>query len=81
MQPEKQPLQGTVSICLGWASDGTPAIIFTFPPSAFIEVEGGDPRPGIVMTPAQAREYAYAMLLQAEQLASRSVVLPPRPPR
>ena len=67
-----------VTVQLGYDTEGNPAIVFALPASTFIETPGGDPRPGIAMSPALARELAYAFLLQAEQLTNRSCPLPPR---
>jgi len=68
-----------VSVGLGWGNDGNPGIVFTLPASTIIEAVDGEPRPGIVMSPALARELAYVFLIHAEQLINGSVALPPRP--
>lgn len=57
-----------VQVALGWANDGTPGIVFVIPASTFIETLDGEPRPGIVMSSALARELAYVFLLHAQQL-------------
>ena len=68
-----------VSVSLGWDNEGKPAVIFAIPAHIFIETPGGDPKPGIAMQPALARELGYALLLVAEQLVNHSCPLPPRP--
>jgi hypothetical protein len=57
-----------VSISLGWGNDGIPGIVFMIPARTFIETADGEPRPGIVIRSALARELAYALLLHAQQL-------------
>lgn len=57
-----------IQVALGWANDGTPGIVFVISARSFIETLDGEPRPGIVMSSALARELAYAFLLHAQQL-------------
>ena len=65
------------AVSFGQTKDGTPGIAFMIAPASFIETTD-DPVPGILLTPAQAREAAYVLLLHAEQMAS-GVSLPRGP--
>jgi hypothetical protein len=66
-----------VQISLGWGSDGKPGVVLILPASTFVEMPDGEPRPGVVVPSAVAREFAWALLLSAEQLANGT---PPAPP-
>jgi len=77
MEPTSQRTN-IYTIGFGKRTDGTPGIAFMMSPACFIET-ADDPVPGVMFTPAQAREVAYALLLYAEQMASGLVPLPARP--
>ena len=66
------------SVSFGHFKEGNPGIALMIAPDSLIETTD-DPIPGVMMTPAQAREAAYVLLLHAEQLAGGLVPLPPRP--
>ena len=66
----------TISLGFGWGTDGTPGITLAIP-DMFLTGHGDKPVPGVVMSPAMAREYGLALMLMAEQLSNGSVVLPP----
>ena len=63
------------SVSFGNFKEGNPGIALMIAPSSFIETTD-DPIPGVMLTPAQAREAAYVLLLHAEQLASGLVSVP-----
>lgn len=56
-------------VAFGHNKEGNQGIAFMIPPASFIETTD-DPVPGVLLTPAQAREAAYVLLLFAEQMAS-----------
>lgn len=66
-----------VSIALGWASDGTPGVVLILPANTTVGCPDGERRPGVVVPSTVAREFAWALLLHAEQLANG---LQPAPP-
>ena len=57
-----------IQISLGWGNDRAPGVVFMIPASTFIEMPDGEPRPGIVLSSAGAKEIAFALLLNAQQL-------------
>ncbi len=65
------------AVSFGHTKDGAPRIAFMISPASFIETTD-DPVPGILLTPAQAREAAYVLLLHAEQIAG-GIALPRGP--
>jgi hypothetical protein len=65
-----------VQISLGWASDGTPGVVLILPAGITIGTPDGE-LPGVAISSALAREFAWALLLHAEQLANG---LRPEPP-
>lgn len=67
-----------LAVAFGWGKDGTTGIAVMISPASFVETTD-DPVPGVVLTPAQAREAAYLLLLHAEKVAAGLVSLPPRP--
>jgi hypothetical protein len=71
-------MEAIYAISFGYAKDVPQGIALMIAPSSFVETKD-DPVPGVVLTPPQARELAYALLCHAEQLASGLVTLPPRP--
>lgn len=68
----------TFQVTFGASKEGNPGIAFIINPASFIETKE-DPFPGVLLTPAQAREAAYALLLFAEQLSSGLVNIPKEP--
>jgi hypothetical protein len=66
----------TFSLGLGFDLRGDPGICLMIHPDSTITKDDGETQPGIVLPAADARALAYALLLNAEQLASGLVPLP-----
>lgn len=52
----------------GHNAKGENGVVFVIARDSFIETAEGDPSPGIWLSPADAREAAYALLLHAQQI-------------
>jgi hypothetical protein len=49
------------------------------PESGFVTTMDGEPHPGVVLSPAGAKEIAYVLLLLAQQLENGTMPAPPPP--
>jgi hypothetical protein len=65
-----------VQIGLGWCNNGAPGVVFVIPAGTSVQMSDGE-GPGIVISPATAREFAYALLLNAQQLDNGVMPAPP----
>ncbi len=75
-------MQGNgVQVGFQWSNPNAPwlGVSLAIPATTFVSTVDGEPRPGIVMQAALARELAFSLLLAAEQLTNRSCPLPPCP--
>ena len=65
----QQPSNGGMRAGVGWNPNGEVGIWMALPASCFIEIDG-DPQPGGWLTPGMARELAFVLLVQAEQISN-----------
>jgi hypothetical protein len=68
MEDTQEAPTPTIKLVPGKLADGKLGVTLILDPAATVGYGGGDPIPGVVLSPQRARLLAYALLHQAESV-------------